>query len=72
MKERKLGRTGIKVKRVGFDGIPIQRVSEGDAIKVVRRAHVWLGVNTRGSVVHVGDGETVVDEGQDYNITPFE
>jgi aryl-alcohol dehydrogenase-like predicted oxidoreductase len=44
LKERRLGRTGIKVKRVGFGGIPIQRVSEEEAIKVVRRAHE-LGVN---------------------------
>lgn len=44
MKERRLGRTGIRVNRVGFGGIPIQRVSEEDAIRVVRRAHE-LGVN---------------------------
>ena len=44
LKERRLGRTDIKVRRVGFGGIPIQRVSESEAIKVVRRAHE-LGVN---------------------------
>jgi hypothetical protein len=35
-------------------------------------ANIWLGVNTRGNVVQVGDGETIVDEGQDNRITPFE
>jgi predicted aldo/keto reductase-like oxidoreductase len=32
-----LGATGLKVSRVGFGGIPIQRLSEADAIAVVRR-----------------------------------
>lgn len=38
MKEARLGRTGLKVKTIGFGGIPIQRVSEREAIKVVRRS----------------------------------
>lgn len=33
-----LGKTGIKVKRLGFGGIPIQRVSEREAIDVVKHA----------------------------------
>ena len=36
MKERILGRTGLSVKKLGFGGIPIQRVSEEEAILVVR------------------------------------
>ena len=44
LEERVLGRTGIKVKRYGFGGIPIQRVSEKEAIEVVRRCHE-VGVN---------------------------
>ena len=44
LEERVLGRTGIKVKRYGFGGIPIQRVSEEEAIEVVRRCHE-VGVN---------------------------
>lgn len=36
MKDRVLGRTGLKVTALGFGGIPIQRVSEADAIRVVR------------------------------------
>lgn len=44
MKERILGRTGLKVKTLGFGGIPIQRVSEEEAIQVVRRCYE-LGIN---------------------------
>jgi len=44
LKERVLGKTGLKVKPLGFGGIPIQRVSEAQAIRVVRRCHE-LGVN---------------------------
>ncbi len=44
MMEKTLGRTGLKVKVMGFGGIPIQRVSEEEAIQVVRRCYE-LGVN---------------------------
>jgi aryl-alcohol dehydrogenase-like predicted oxidoreductase len=44
MRERTLGRTGLKVKSVGFGGIPIQKVSEEEAIRVVRRCYE-LGIN---------------------------
>lgn len=33
----RLGRTGLMVSRIGFGGIPIQRRSEEEAIKVVKR-----------------------------------
>jgi predicted aldo/keto reductase-like oxidoreductase len=33
----RLGKTGMMVTRLGFGGIPIQRLSEDDAVKVVRR-----------------------------------
>ncbi len=39
MKEKILGRTGLKVKTMGFGGIPIQRVSETEAVEVVRRCY---------------------------------
>jgi predicted aldo/keto reductase-like oxidoreductase len=39
-----LGRTGLKVKTYGFGGIPIQRISEENAIGVVRRCYE-LGIN---------------------------
>ena len=44
VKEIKLGKTGLKVKTLGFGGIPIQRVSEEEAIEVVRRCYN-LGLN---------------------------
>ena len=44
MKENILGRTGLKVKMLGFGGIPIQRVTEDEAVQVVRRCYE-LGVN---------------------------
>ena len=43
MRKVVLGRTGLTVSAVGFGGIPIQRVSEDDAVAVVRRA-LDLGV----------------------------
>ena len=39
MRERILGRTGLRVRTMGFGGIPIQRVSEEEAVAVVRRCH---------------------------------
>jgi aryl-alcohol dehydrogenase-like predicted oxidoreductase len=33
----RLGRSDLMVTRIGFGGIPIQRLSEEDAISVVRR-----------------------------------
>jgi predicted aldo/keto reductase-like oxidoreductase len=44
VKEKILGRTGLKVKTLGFGGIPIQRISEKDSIEVVRRCYE-LGMN---------------------------
>ena len=44
LREKVLGRTGLKVKTLGFGGIPIQRISEEDAVKVVRRCYD-LGIN---------------------------
>jgi len=35
MKQMVLGKTGIEAVRMGFGGIPIQRVSETQAIEVV-------------------------------------
>jgi predicted aldo/keto reductase-like oxidoreductase len=39
LKESELGRTKLKVNRLGFGGIPIQRISEEEAIRVVRSAY---------------------------------
>lgn len=43
MRTVRLGRTGLQVSRVGFGGIPIQRLTEAEAVRVVRRC-LDLGV----------------------------
>jgi predicted aldo/keto reductase-like oxidoreductase len=43
MKTTRLGKTELQVSRVGFGGIPIQRLTEAEAIKVVQRC-LDLGV----------------------------
>jgi predicted aldo/keto reductase-like oxidoreductase len=40
----RLGRTGLMVNKIGFGGIPIQRLTEAEAVNVVRRCFD-LGVN---------------------------
>jgi predicted aldo/keto reductase-like oxidoreductase len=44
MKYRVLGQTGLKVSILGFGGIPITTVSEGEAVTVVNKA-LDLGIN---------------------------
>lgn len=44
MEYRVLGKTGLKVSVIGFGGIPVQRVSKEEAIKVICRAEE-LGIN---------------------------
>lgn len=44
MEKIRLGRTNMLVSRLGFGGIPIQRVSEDEAVAVVRRC-LELGIN---------------------------
>jgi len=44
MDKVRLGKSGLMVTRIGFGGIPIQRLSEEDAIAVVRRC-LDLGIN---------------------------
>jgi predicted aldo/keto reductase-like oxidoreductase len=43
MKSVRLGRTGLQVSRIGFGGIPIQRLTGPEAIQLVRRC-LELGV----------------------------
>jgi len=43
VKEIRLGKTGLTVSRIGFGGIPIQRVSADEGVAVVRRC-LDLGV----------------------------
>jgi predicted aldo/keto reductase-like oxidoreductase len=44
LKMRRLGKTGLNVTEMGFGGIPIQRVSEAEAVKIVKRCYD-LGIN---------------------------
>jgi uncharacterized protein len=44
MEKIKLGKTGLMVTRLGFGGIPIQRLNEADAVKVVQKC-LDLGIN---------------------------
>jgi aryl-alcohol dehydrogenase-like predicted oxidoreductase len=43
MRTVRLGKTGLEVSRVGFGGIPIQRLTEDEAVKVIQRC-LDLGV----------------------------
>ncbi len=43
METTRLGKTGLHVSRIGFGGIPIQRLTEAEAIRVVQRC-LDLGV----------------------------
>ncbi|MBN1811856.1 MAG: aldo/keto reductase, partial [Anaerolineae bacterium] len=43
MKTTRLGKTGLQVSRIGFGGIPIQRLTEDEAIRVASRC-IDLGV----------------------------
>jgi len=38
MRTVRLGKSGLEVSKIGFGGIPIQRLSEPEALKVIRRA----------------------------------
>ena len=51
-----LGKTGLKVSRVGIGGIPIQRPSEDVAYEVIQRA-IDLGVNLIDTSIGYGDSE---------------
>jgi predicted aldo/keto reductase-like oxidoreductase len=52
----RLGKTGLEVSRVGMGGIPIQRPSEGEAIKVIQRA-LDLGITFIDTARGYGDSE---------------
>ncbi len=44
MEKIRLGRTGMMVTRLGFGGIPVQRCTEAEAVKVVEKC-LELGIN---------------------------
>jgi predicted aldo/keto reductase-like oxidoreductase len=57
MKTVRLGRTELRVSRIGFGGIPIQRLSEDEAIRVVQHS-LDLGV----TFIDTANGYTTSEE----------
>lgn len=66
----RLGKTGLKVSRIGMGGIPIQRPPEEEAIRVVQRA-LDLGINFIDTSVGYGTSEARIGkalEGRRENV----
>ena len=57
MRQTKLGKTGLMVSRIGFGGIPIQRLDDGEAVDVVRGC-LDLGV----TFIDTANGYTTSEE----------
>ena len=56
MRKKTLGKTNLHVSAVGFGGIPIQRLSEDDAVAVIRHA-LDLGVTFIDTAAGYGDSQ---------------
>ncbi len=56
MRTTVLGRTGLEVSAVGFGGIPIQRVSEEEAVRAIHHA-LELGVSFIDTATGYGDSQ---------------
>jgi predicted aldo/keto reductase-like oxidoreductase len=56
MKTVRLGKTNLEVSRVGMGGIPIQRPTEDEAIKIIHRA-LELGINFIDTAAGYGNSE---------------
>ena len=57
-----LGRSGMRVAKIGFGGIPIQRLSESESTEVIRRA-VELGIDWFDTANCYGDSEVKIGKG---------
>lgn len=57
MEKIRLGKTGMMVTRLGFGGIPIQRLTEAEAVKVIQKC-VDLGIN----YIDTANGYTTSEE----------
>ncbi|MDK2824166.1 MAG: uncharacterized protein PWQ67_349 [Clostridia bacterium] len=62
MEYRTLGKTGLQVSALGFGGIPIQRVTEQEAIEIVHRA-LDKGINFFDSARGYTDSEEKLGKG---------
>lgn len=58
----RLGKTGLEVSRVGMGGIPIQRPSFDEAVRVIQYA-LDLGVNLIDTSLGYGDSEERIGQG---------
>ena len=56
LKQVRLGRTDLKVSQIGLGGIPVQRPSEAEAIKVIKYA-LDQGINIIDTSRHYGTSE---------------
>ncbi len=59
MQRRILGKTGLEVSAVGFGGIPIMRLTEDQAVDVLRHA-LELGVNFIDTAAGYGDSQVKI------------
>ena len=61
MEKTRFGKTGLMVSKVAFGGIPIMRVSEADAVAVLREA-IQLGINFIDTAHGYADSEEKIGE----------
>lgn len=67
MDKIRLGKTGMMVSRLGFGGVPMQRLSEKDAIAVVKRC-LELGINFLDTASEYINGEEYIGKAiREYN-----
>jgi aryl-alcohol dehydrogenase-like predicted oxidoreductase len=57
-----LGKTGLDVSKVAMGGIPIQRPSLEEAVKIINRA-LDLGVNLIDTSIGYGNSEVIIGKG---------
>jgi predicted aldo/keto reductase-like oxidoreductase len=67
MQKVRLGKSRMEVTKIGFGGIPIQRLSEQQAIKVIRRA-IELGINW----IDTANGYSTSEERVGKAIKPYD
>ena len=61
VQKMRLGKTGLIVSRIGFGGIPIQRISKEEAVSIVRGV-IDLGVNFIDTANGYSDSEEKIGE----------